>query len=332
MGLAVLLTATATTACIDEDLSRCGTDFEVHYRFMLQTNPDSVLRAELTTPAQQQLATTLRAALASVFSDRAEDLTLHFHHPSTGERLYYEEHLVGSNEAGFTLYLPTQDYHHVALANVGAESVLRTTGADNLQTLAWEMEAEGDTVPSIGHSLFCGWQYLSVGGGQNSYFMPLYMQDCAAAWVIDPRTAPVAGYEAYVAGTAATFHCADSTFTYDAALRVRAAQVEGGGLTALYAACLPSPDSPAEAVAAPTGRDDYAESAGAYWTTYLYVRLASGEVTKNVLYVKSPLRAGELKVLKVALNDRGEVVADEREVGVSVTLDWKPGGDFEVEM
>ena len=42
--------------------------------------------------------------------------------------------------------------------------------------------------------------------------------------------------------------------------------------------------------------------------------------------------AGALKVFKVHLNDRGEVVTDEREVGVSVTLDWKPGGDHDVEM
>lgn len=331
-GALYLTAAAALSACIDEDLSRCGKDYALTYRFLLQTSLDETLARELTTPAEQQLAAPLRTALSGLFSEQAEDLTLHFHHPSTGERLYYEEHLVGSREAGFTLYLPEQDYSHVALANVGAEPAARTVGADRLETLAWEMEAESDTVPSLSRGLFCGWQYLSVGSGQTSFFMPLYMQDCAAVWVIDPRTAPVAGYEAYVSGTASGFLCADSIFTYSSAQRVRTLQTAGGGLTAVYAGCLPSPDSPAAASAAPAGRGSYSEADGAYWTTYLYVRLASGEVTRNELYVRSPLRAGELKVLKVSLNDRGEAVADEREVGVSVTLDWKPGGDFDVEM
>lgn len=331
-GALCLTAAAALSACIDEDLSRCGKDYALTYRFLLQTSLDETLARELTTPAERQLATPLRAALAPLFSEQAQDLTLHFHHPATGERLYYEEHLVGSREAGFTLYLPEQDYSHVALANLGAEPAARTTGADNLSSLAWEQETEGDTVPSLSQSLFCGWQYLSVGSGQTSFFMPLYMQDCAAVWVIDPRTAPVASYEAYIGGTASGFLCADSAFTFDPALRVRTRQVTGGGLTAVYAGCLPSPDSPAAASAASPGRSDYSEADGAYWTTYLYVRLASGEVTRNELYVRSPLKAGELKVLKLRLNDRGEAVADEREVGVSVTLDWKPGGDFDVEM
>lgn len=331
-GALCLTAAAALSACIDEDLSRCGTDFAVNYRFVLQTSLDETLAGELTTPAEQQLAAPLRTALSGLFSEQAEDLTLHFHHPSTGERLYYEEHLVGSREAGFTLYLPEQDYSHVALANVGAEPAARTVGADRLETLAWEMEAESDTVPSLSRGLFCGWQYLSVGSGQTSFFMPLYMQDCAAVWVIDPRTAPVASYEAYVAGTASGFFCADSAFTFDPALRVRTRQVTGGGLVAVYAGCLPSPDSPVSASEERATGNAYEEQEGSYWTTWLYVRLASGEVTRNELYVRSPLRAGELKVLKVSLNDRGEVVADEREVGVSVTLDWKPGGDFDVEI
>ena len=331
-GALCLTAAAALSACIDEDLSRCGKDYALTYRFLLQTSLDETLAQELTTPAEQQLAAPLRTALSGLFSEQAQDLTLHFYHPSTGERLYYEEHLVGSRETGFTLYLPEQDYSHVALANVGAEPAARTVGADRLETLAWEMEAESDTVPSLTQSLFCGWQYISVGSGQTSFFMPLYMQDCAAVWVIDPRTAPVASYEAYIGGTASGFLCADSVFTYSPAQRVRTLQAAGGGLTAVYAGCLPSPDSPAAASAASAGRSGYSEADGAYWTTWLYVRLASGEVTRNELYVRSPLRAGELKVLKVSLNDRGEAVADEREVGVSVTLDWKPGGDFDVEM
>ena len=137
-GALCLTAAAALSACIDEDLSRCGKDYALTYRFLLQTSLDETLARELTTPAERQLATPLRAALAPLFSEQAQDLTLHFHHPATGERLYYEEHLVGSREAGFTLYLPEQDYSHVALANLGAEPAARTTGAASLSSLAFD--------------------------------------------------------------------------------------------------------------------------------------------------------------------------------------------------
>ena len=330
---ATLVAAAAlTTACIDEDLSRCGKDYALQYRFMLRTSLAEVLDEELTTPAERQLLPALREGMAGLFSDVAADLSLHFHDPATGGQLYAEEHLVEAHEAGFTLYLPERDYRHTAFANLAAEPAMDATGADRLTTLAWALTAAGDTVPSLAQSLFCGWQDIALGSGQYSFFVPLYMQDAAAVWVVDPRTAPVASYEACFAGTADGFRCADSLFTYRPALRVRTRQATGGGLTALYAGCLPSPDAPGSLAPANRAGEDAAEAAQAYWETHLYVTLADGTRTKNVLYVKSPLEAGALKVFKVHLNDRGEVVTDEREVGVSVTLDWKAGGDTCVEM
>lgn len=37
-------------------------------------------------------------------------------------------------------------------------------------------------------------------------------------------------------------------------------------------------------------------------------------------------------VVKVKLQNDGTLTTDNPEVGVSVELDWKPGGDFDVEM
>ena len=45
-----------------------------------------------------------------------------------------------------------------------------------------------------------------------------------------------------------------------------------------------------------------------------------------------PLLAGHMVVLKVVLDDQGQATAVSSEVGVSVTLDWKPGGDHDVEI
>ena len=59
---------------------------------------------------------------------------------------------------------------------------------------------------------------------------------------------------------------------------------------------------------------------------------SDGSITENLLYVREPLKAGELKVVKVRLKERGEVEAVSVDVGVSVTLDWKPGGEYHPEL
>ena len=62
------------------------------------------------------------------------------------------------------------------------------------------------------------------------------------------------------------------------------------------------------------------------------IKKTDGKYVKNTLYMKNPLKAGEMQVIKVKLNDEGGVVTENPEVGVSVELDWKPGGDFDIEI
>ena len=57
----------------------------------------------------------------------------------------------------------------------------------------------------------------------------------------------------------------------------------------------------------------------------LITQMPDGKYVKNTLYMKNPLKAGEMQIIKVKLNDEGGVVTENPEVGVSVELDWKPG-------
>ena len=59
---------------------------------------------------------------------------------------------------------------------------------------------------------------------------------------------------------------------------------------------------------------------------------AAGSITETVLRLNMPLRAGELKIIKGRLNADGHIVPDTPEVGVSVTLDWKPGSTYTPEL
>ena len=52
-------------------------------------------------------------------------------------------------------------------------------------------------------------------------------------------------------------------------------------------------------------------------------------ITETVLSVRESLPAGHLKVLKLQLQDDGQVVPlGSPEVGASVTLDWKEGTEY----
>ena len=46
----------------------------------------------------------------------------------------------------------------------------------------------------------------------------------------------------------------------------------------------------------------------------------------------TPLRAGQLKILKSVVHDSGVVSAEDPDVGVSVTLDWNPGMEHNLEL
>ena len=54
-----------------------------------------------------------------------------------------------------------------------------------------------------------------------------------------------------------------------------------------------------------------------------------GTVTETVLDISEPLKAGDLKIIKGSLDDEGAVQPYDSTVGVSVTLDWNKGGNYE---
>ena len=55
-------------------------------------------------------------------------------------------------------------------------------------------------------------------------------------------------------------------------------------------------------------------------------------ITETILHVKKPIRAGELIIIKCQVRDDASVTTVNQNVGVSVTLDWKPGGVYHPEL
>ncbi len=316
------------SSCIDEDLSKCGADYALKYRVELHTVLDDELNRELTTPAERALADKLRTALSGFFSDHAQDLSLQFYTPDRNLS-HYEQHVINSNEAGYTFYLPVDDYRHLALANTEVERVVDVAGRKSRQTLALSQQ-KADTIPFHSNALFLGREDISLSSGKSEFIVPLYMQNSAVSLVLDPGDNTVEAYRCYVSGMADGFRCNDSLYTYEADPVIRTGRIDAAGLTGFYAGCFPSPSElPQRGASTDSDVSDAAEDA--YWQLHLYVTIG-GKTTYNRMYVKSPLYAGTLRIIKARIKENGEVVVDAREVGVSITLDWKPGGDHDVEI
>lgn len=319
---AALLVGLAGCSTIDEDLSDCGEEYEMVYELQLITNIETELQTELTTQTEQRVADALRNHLANIFTDFAHDIDLSFF--DTGKEanlLHHEGHIMDGNEKSYTLFLPMQEYRHLALANLQDNSSVSVTGGDSRDMLALEQK-QGDKVESHETGIFTARADMEVLEGEDQTFnVKLYMANSATALVIDnPDGVEVKDIQVYATGFATGFNVNDSTYTFvDNPPLVHAQQIETG----TDQLCFCTVNFPSR---------DQAEGDEPLWKYIVYVTLADGSVTKSVLEMEEPLQAGELKVVKAHLQMDGSLQPVSAEVGVSITLDWKQGGSYETEM
>ena len=315
-------------SCIDEDLSKCGADFAIEYRMELSTSLRMSIDEQLTSPAEQELATALKENLSHILTDKARFMDLSFFDAKDGRLAKHLEMRPDVNSLAITVYLDKGNYDNMALAATGEPEGIRITDGNNYKTIALQQE-EADTIDAHSTALYRGYTSMSVSHVSGNFYVPLYMQNAVPVLVIDPGNSPAQVVEAYTRGMSSGMRCADSVFVVGKPAVIRTRRTEAAGLIALHSVCFPSADQ-----AEPLTRinDTYDDEEGSLWQMDLYTRMPDGEYVKNVLYIKYPLLAGEVQIIKVKLNEKGEVTTENPEVGVSVELDWEPGNDFDVEM
>ena len=98
-----------------------------------------------------------------------------------------------------------------------------------------------------------------------------------------------------------------------------------------YAVTFPSHDTLEEAQARTRADGSLTEDpAEEYiWRKFVYVTLPDGSVTRTVINVKQSLNAGQVFIIYAYMTPNGEVYSSNMEVSTSVTLNWKPGLEFE---
>lgn len=303
-------------SCIDEDLSRCGVNYTIHYVVHQQTDLRAEVAAVLSSPQEQEAAEAVETALGGVFTDLAHDLDLSFY--DAHQLSYHERNIIDASSASFTFYLQQADYRHLTLANVIDETAVTLEGTASDLSLSVSAMAS-DTLSSHSRPLFSSRTDMPLEGRETSFRSHLYMLNSAVAVALADGSGKSPSVRGCVSGMASSFMVNDSVYAYSPLAVTRMEQTQPQGYHVLYATTLPSPDN------APGNPDD------GIWQVKVYVTI-DDKVTENVLHVGEPLRAGSVKIIKGVIKDDGSISTESPEVGVSVTLDWKPGGDHDVEI
>lgn len=330
--IAVLLLAYAPfVACtlVDEDLSDCGTDYDLDYELRLVTNMTTELQTQLSLAADITVSNAIKTYLSDVFTDYAHDVDLSFYDVEGDSlRLHHEAHVMDASQSSYTLYIPVRRYMHLALANLEANSGIALAGSERCHD-ARLVQQVSDTVPTHKSGIFTARLPMDIKEGQDQQFdVRLYMANCAAALVVDTLGSHIRDLKVYLDGFANDFDLCDSMYHF-----TRPTVVEADRLTLsepgqiCYASVnFPSREAEDTKTVIETTDPFVSEDASrSLWRIKAYATLADGKVTETILGLFKPLRPGALKVIRARAWDNGQVSPDDASVAVSVTLDWNPG-------
>ena len=309
------------TSCIDEDNEDCGTDYNLTYDHRLITNMDDEIRKELVTADEGELGKRLREIItADVYREFGRDLDLSFY--TNQARSYQQTMSMNADQASYNFYLPVGQYDHLAISNVAAESNISLTGDTSLGNVKLQ-QITADTIDSYKVGVYTARKDLFEKGLKQSHYIPLYTTTDGAALVLDPQGVETKSIKTYLTDLADGFQVADSVFTFNSNPIVRCIDMAdtGSSLICHYGIGMPSRDVPLTGTRTP-----YSSAwEGSYWEMRVYVTLPNGSITENLLYIKVPLKAGNLEIIKGKLRSDGSIVVENQEVSVSVNLEWQPG-------
>ena len=312
---------------IDDDLSDCGTDASVTYEMRLITNMDDELATELGEPADAPVAQALRTHLSPIFTDLAHDLDLAFYHADDASApslplLHHEQHVIDAPQASYTIYLPQHRYQNLALANLDGNAVVTLANAGDGASAALVTAAVTAPQPPHTTGLFTARLPMDLSSQEpHSYHAYLYMANSAAALVVDTTGVVSKAITVAISGLADRFLINDSTYSYENNIVASCQEVKAasGHQACFCTVAFPSRNTVSRASAE-----------GTLWTVTADVDMPDGTTTHNVINVYQPLKAACLKVIKVKMQADGSFQPVTTEVGVSTSLNWRKGGDYEI--
>ena len=299
------------------------------------------IKTVLDLQADLQVATVLENHLEEVFTDFAHDVDLSFYDVSGDmARLEHLDVVMDGSQSSYSLFIPARPYTHLCVANMEAEPfvALEDDGKCNTSRLVQHYEVK-DTVSAHTTGIFTARTQMDVHEGIDQRFdVSLYMVNAATALVLDMSEASeVKDLKVFLRGMADGFMLADSTYTFtsDPVIRTKLLPTEPGSTEICYVSThFPSRDvSPAtKTVIDIEDPDSERLSDEILWFWEVYATLQDGTTTQSILGSYNPLHAAHLKVVKGIVRKNGSAETTDKTMGVSVTLDWQPGQEHDIEL
>ena len=327
----MLLIAVAAAGChlIDDDLSGCGVDALINYELRLVTEVQIEIDEKLSSDVDEPVAEALKKWSDPYFSGTAHDLDMSFFSlAGTDELLEHKSDIIDANQKSYTLYIPRKDYRHLAVVNIADNANVSLQGGQYASTTRI-VQREADTLDSHNTGIYTARlpMYMADVDTNLTFNVHLYMVSCGVALVLTEDGSAIPTMRGMlVEGTATGFGVNDSTFIYKNPSLIRGEKL----MDRCYAVlALPSPDmKSAESV-----RRRAMQTDEALWKVQVFTDMPNGTITETELSFPYALKAGSLEIIKVQLQDDGSVsVVENSEVGAVVTLDWKNGGDHNIEL
>lgn len=331
----------AGCSVIDDNLDDCGEQAKMDYELQLVTNVSTEVQTQLTAQTDVALAATLKDYLGQIFTDYAQDVNLMFFGTGNDSTLlHHDEHIMNNSEHSYTLYIPRQKYMHLAVANIEDDPVVYLDGVENCMTATLRQVA-GDTIESHNTGIFTARQLMEmIEGVDQTFNVKLYMANCSAMLAVDPQGHDISRMQVFSTGFATAFHIADSVYEYTKPapmIRTKRLEPDENGHVGFVSVNFPSPEPSSQLSSANSSTRSVIETTDPFiaqpgdevlWEFHIFLRQDDGTTTRTVLGIKEPLRAGQFKIVKVRIGENGQVEPESPTVGVSVTLDWKPGGTY----
>ena len=367
--LTAVLWALLSVSCslIDDTLGECAhkDNYELDYELRLVTNMTTELQTQLSTQTEISLAHSLRTYLSDIFTDFAHDVDLSFYDTQGDSlRLQHDEHIMDANQASYTLNLPKRQYMHLATANIvdnelvdlvddercHRAKIVQLQGATpSVAGASTRPAADGSPVDNAieSHStgIFTARQPMEVLEGIDQQFdVRLYMANCSAVLVIDTIGSGIKGLWVYSTGFATGFNVADSSYIFvsDPPI-VRTRQVinedDESGELAFCSVNFPSREADNGGEHNTVTRtiieteDPFITPLAeeSLWEFHIYATASDESITLTKLFIRRPLRAGQLMIIKAKARPDGSVDSPSEKVGISVTLNWNEGGHYNPE-
>lgn len=318
-------------ALIDDDLSVCGEKIVTDYQLQLQTELSLQLQTELVTETEVPVRNALQKWLNPIFTETAKDVDLRFFSTETDELQYRIKEIINDNRKSYTFQLPKDDYIHLGIANIADNNHLRIKEGDHGTTMELDMPSKSE-LSSLNTGVFTARKLMSIGDTSASFDIHLYMVTCAIAIVIDTtRCDSLVSMRSTIFGAASSFRMYDSLYVYDRDYRVMMDEVEVEMNDPLLAPRRAPGKSLAQYVLMAGSTFPTADNRP--WSVEVRTTLTGNRITTTRLTIGQPVQAGTLRILRAHVDGQGGVQPDEgQEVGASVELDWKDGGEHEIDI